>query len=148
MPRCGKVTRLGERLRLLLVGTVAVALSLPAGAALAGRLELLMFEREGCAYCRLWNEQIAPAYPRTTEGAAAPLRRLDVEAPLPEGTTLTGRPPVFSPTFVLTDDGTEVSRIEGYAGDEFFWVLLDRMLAEAGWTPPAPAGRQTNTPVN
>jgi len=123
-------------------------LSLPAGAALAGRLELLMFEREGCAYCRLWNEQIAPAYPRTTEGAAAPLRRLDVEAPLPEGTTLTGRPPVFSPTFVLTDDGTEVSRIEGYAGDEFFWVLLDRMLAEAGWTPPAPAGRQTNTPVN
>ena len=92
-----------------------------------------MFEREGCGYCKQWNEQIAPAYPQTAEGAAAPLRRLDIKDPLPEGTTLTRRPPAFTPTFVLTDDGTEVGRMEGYAGDEFFWVLLDRLLAEAGW---------------
>ncbi|HRO16069.1 MAG TPA: hypothetical protein PLL33_13725 [Paracoccus sp. (in: a-proteobacteria)] len=115
------------------------ALALSAGAALAGQLELLMFEREGCAYCRQWNEEIGPAYPRTPEGAAAPLRRLDIKAPLPHGVTLTGRPPAFTPTFVLTDDGTEVARIEGYAGDEFFWVLLDRMLAQAGWTPDTAA---------
>lgn len=113
----------------------ACALLTAAGAASAGELELLMFEREGCSYCKLWNEQIGPAYPRTPEGLSAPLHRLDIRDPLPEGTVLTGRAPVFTPTFVLTDDGTEVSRIEGYAGDEFFWVLLDRMLAETGWTP-------------
>lgn len=127
--------------RLLLAFAAALtALALSAGAVLAGQLELLMFEREGCSYCKRWNEEIGPAYPRTPEGAAAPLRRLDIKAPLPEGITLTGRPPAFTPTFVLIEDGREVARIEGYAGDEFFWVLLDRMLAEAGWSPgSAPA---------
>lgn len=121
----------------------AAALVLSGGAAMAGDLRLLMFEREGCGYCKLWNEQIGPAYPRTTEGAAAPLQRIDIKAPLPAGTVLTGRPPAFTPTFVLTDDGTEVARIEGYAGDEFFWVLLDRMLAQAGWSPESPAAPTT-----
>ena len=75
---------------------------------------------------------------RTAEGAAAPLRRIDITEPLPEGITLTGRPPVFTPTFVLLRDGTEAARIEGYAGNEFFWVLLDGMLDKAGWAgPPA-----------
>lgn len=99
-------------------------------------LELVMFEREGCSYCLRWHEEIGPAYPRTAEGAAAPLRRIDIAAPLPDGITLTGRPPVFTPTFVLMREGVEVARIEGYAGDEFFWVLLDGMLDQAGWAGP------------
>lgn len=115
----------------------AAALTLAAGPGQTGDLELLMFEREGCGYCRLWNEQIAPAYPRSPEGVAAPLHRLDIKAPIPQGTILTGRLPAFTPTFVLTDDGTEVSRMEGYVGDEFFWVLLDRMLGQVGWSPDA-----------
>ncbi len=122
----------------------AAALMLAAGPMQAGELELLMFEREGCSFCRTWDEQIAPAYPHTSEGIAAPLRRIDIKAPLPEGTTLTGRSPAFTPTFVLTDDGTEVARMEGYAGDEFFWVLLDRMLGQAGWSPDAPATSPAN----
>lgn len=95
-----------------------------------------MFERDGCSYCLRWHEEIGPAYPRTAEGAAAPLRRIDIAEPRPEEITLTGRPPVFTPTFVLLQEGTEVARIEGYAGDEFFWVLLDGMLDRAGWTGP------------
>lgn len=129
------------------LAVAATTLALAAGAAAAGQLEMLMFEREGCSYCKRWNEEIGPAYPRTAEGKAAPLRRLDIKAPLPEGITLTGRPPAFTPTFVLTDDGREVARIEGYAGDEFFWVLLDRMLAQAGWSPDsAPAAASVPTP--
>ena len=38
--------------------------------------------------------------------------------------------PVFTPTFVLVEDGKELGRIEGYAGDEFFWFLLGRLLDE------------------
>lgn len=121
-----------------------------APAAMAADLRLVMFEREGCIYCRQWHEQIGPAYPRTPEGAAAPLLRLDIHDPLPAGMALTGGPPVITPTFVLTDGGAEVGRLTGYAGDEFFWVLLDGMLAQTGWTPPQaapPAGpAQTNPP--
>lgn len=107
-----------------------------ASAARTAPLELVMFERDGCSYCLRWHEEIGPAYPRTAEGAAAPLRRIDIAEPLPDGITLTGRPPVFTPTFVLLREGTEVARIEGYAGDEFFWVLLDGMLDRAGWAGP------------
>ena len=122
----------------MIAGVVAV------GPASADELRLLMFERDGCAYCKLWNEQIAPAYPKTAEGRAAPLTRLQIHEPIPDDITLTGRKPVFTPTFVLTDDGTEVARIEGYAGDEFFWVLLDQMLQKTGWKASDTEDSQTD----
>ncbi|WP_195759911.1 hypothetical protein [Paracoccus sp. S-4012] len=122
-------------------------LVLSAGIAAADPLQLLMFEREGCIYCKQWNEEIAPIYPKTAQGEAAPLRRLDITAPLPADVTLTGRRPAFTPTFVLTRDGTEVARLEGYAGDEFFWVLLDGMLGRAGWSAD-PAAAETAAPVS
>ena len=31
---------------------------------------------------------------------------------------------LYTPTFVLMDQGAEVGRITGYAGEEFFWGLL------------------------
>lgn len=121
----------------LLAALAAQELRAEAGIAGQGApLELVMFERDGCSYCLRWSEEIGPAYPKTAQGAAAPLRRIDVTEPLPDGITLTGRPPVFTPTFVLLREGTEVARIEGYAGDEFFWVLLDGMLDRAGWVQP------------
>lgn len=64
-------------------------------------------------------------------------------APLPADVTLTGRHPAFTPTFVLIREGTEVARIEGYAGDEFFWVLLDAMLHQAGWPDDPTAAADT-----
>lgn len=123
--------------RHLLTAAAALALVPRMARAAAPYLELLMIEREGCSYCRRWHEEIGPAYAKTGEGQAAPLRRHDIHAPLPGGVTLTGRPPVFTPTFVLLRDGTEAGRIEGYAGDEFFWVLLAGLLEDAGWTAPA-----------
>ncbi|SDW87045.1 hypothetical protein [Paracoccus sanguinis] len=129
-PRLPRHTRLGAALGLVLAVQPLAA---------AAERSLLMFQRDGCSYCKRWDAEIAPAYPRTAEGQAAPLVRLDIHDPLPEGVTLTGRAPVFTPTFVLTDAGTEVGRIEGYAGDEFFWVMLAQMLTRTGWDPATPA---------
>ena len=96
----------------------------------APTMELVMVEQRGCAYCARWDAEIAPIYPKTEEAARAPLRRIDLRAPVPDDLTLS-RPAVFTPTFVLVLDGAEVDRIEGYPGPDFFWPLLDEMLAKA-----------------
>ncbi|MFU8776175.1 MAG: hypothetical protein ACNA7M_00710 [Roseovarius sp.] len=88
--------------------------------------ELVMVERHGCHWCERWNADIAPAYPKTAEGARAPLRRVQIHE-LPEDIAFRNRP-IFTPTFVLVEDGQELGRIEGYGGDEFFWFLLSRLL--------------------
>ena len=105
-----------------------------AGPAMAAELQLLMFEQPGCIYCARWNAEIAPEYPKTAEGQAAPLRRMQLRDPLPADITLVS-PPVFTPTFVLIQGGAELARIEGYPGEDFFWPLLGQMLARA---EPAP----------
>ena len=96
----------------------------------ASRLELVMVEQRGCAYCARWDAEIAPIYPKTEEANRAPLRRIDLRAPVPEDLSL-ARPAIFTPTFVLVRDGAEVDRIEGYPGPDFFWSLLGDMLTKA-----------------
>lgn len=88
---------------------------------------LIMFEAEGCPYCEQWRAEIGPVYPKTEEGRRAPLLRMDIDAPLPEGITIESDP-IYTPTFVLIDDGQEVARLVGYPGEDFFWGLLTRML--------------------
>ncbi len=90
-------------------------------------LRLLMFEQDGCYWCGRWNEEIAPAYPKTEEGRAAPLQRIDIFSEYPSDITIKSRP-AFTPTFILIKDGNEVGRLEGYPGEDFFWPLLDRLL--------------------
>lgn len=103
---------------------LALALGLAPLPALAA--DLVMVEQDGCHWCARWNADLAHIYPKTEEGKRAPLRRVDLRA-LPEDITFTSRP-VFTPTFVLVHDGKELGRIEGYAGDEFFWFLLGKLL--------------------
>lgn len=99
--------------------------------------DLVMVEQRGCHWCARWNEEISHIYPKTEEGRRAPLRRVDLHA-LPGDLTFTSRP-VFTPTFVLFDNGEELGRIEGYAGDEFFWFLLTKLLdANADKIPTSP----------
>ena len=88
--------------------------------------DLVMVEQEGCHWCAKWNEEISHIYPNTDEGRRAPLRRVNLRA-LPDDIAFESKP-VFTPTFVLVDDGKELARMEGYAGDEFFWFLLNKML--------------------
>ncbi|MGP1358973.1 hypothetical protein [Roseicyclus sp.] len=91
---------------------------------------LLMFEEPGCVWCARWTADVGQEYPITPEGIAAPLVRTDLRDPVPEGVTLAS-PPRYSPTFVVVQDGTELGRIEGYPGEDFFWGLLGRILERA-----------------
>ncbi len=100
--------------------------------------ELVMFEAALCEWCEAWHEEIGPIYPKTAEARVAPLRRVDIDAPRPVDLAQVA-PVVFTPTFVLLDDGAEVGRILGYPGEEFFWSLLGELIRKL---EPAP----TQTP--
>jgi hypothetical protein len=93
--------------------------------------ELVMVEQVGCAWCARFDADVAPEYSITPEGLVAPLRRIDLHLPLPADLRIAG-PLVITPTFLLVIDGAEVARLEGYPGEDFFWGLLGRMLADAG----------------
>ncbi len=89
----------------------------------------MMAEEPGCMWCAAWNRDIGPIYDKTGEGAAAPLRRIDITDPIPDDITL-ARSVNFTPTFVLLIDGVEANRLEGYPGEDFFWGLLGMMLEQ------------------
>jgi len=112
---------------------VTLLTGLTAQTALAGDLRLVMIEQRGCYYCASWNKDVGPEYPKTSEGQIAPLWRIDI-GEIPEDLTLTSRP-VVTPTFILVRDGQEISRVEGYHAEDFFWPLLGRMITQAGVDP-------------
>lgn len=110
----------------LLAGLMAVA-----GVAVSQVVaaELVMLEKPGCPWCARFNAEIAPAWPNTSEGKRAPLRRVDITQAWPDD--LAGiQKEVFTPTFVLIDDGKEIGRLRGYVGDEFFWYLIGELIAK------------------
>lgn len=114
------------RLIPIAIPVLAFALFLPVRATSA---ELLMLEQAGCQWCMRWDREIAPAYPKTAEGALAPLRRVDIHGEWPQDLDGVARER-FTPTFVLVEDGREIGRLRGYAGDEFFWPMLDQLLSK------------------
>jgi len=97
--------------------------------------ELIMLEQPGCSWCERWNEEIGIAYPLTWEGRVAPLRRVDITQPWPQDLGYVAED-FYTPTFVLVENGRETSRLRGYPGDNFFWPLLDEMLAKLGHKAP------------
>jgi len=105
---------------------MVAALSVVLGIAMmpdARAAELVMFESAGCAWCTAWNREVGAVYDKTAEARIAPLRRVDIAAPRPSDLAVVG-PIVYTPTFVLSDGGREVSRILGYPGEAQFWGLL------------------------
>ena len=115
------------QLRSIFFGFVVFALV--AHSATAGTI-LVMVEEKGCMWCARWNSEISEIYPKTPEGAAAPLFRIDIHDERPDDIVFS-RALTFTQTFVLVKEGREVSRIEGYPGEDFFWGLLGRMLGQA-----------------
>ena len=115
----------------------AAPVATAAAPAEAAPFRLIMVEQPGCAYCERWKAELGPIYPKTPEGALAPLEHVQLRDPLPEG-LLRGPRPVFTPTFLLVQNGVEVGRIEGYPGEDFFWGLLGMALREAGADLPPP----------
>lgn len=117
----------------LRTAALAAAFALPAlvAGAFAGpaaaEINLAMFEEHGCVWCEKWNKEIGPIYHKTDEGKIAPLVRYDVHSTDYSQFELKSRP-YFTPTFILMEDGKELSRIEGYPGEDFFWALLGMMI--------------------
>lgn len=114
-----------DQFRLPLLAVILV-LTQPFAASAA---ELIVVEQSGCVYCARFDREIANAYPNTPQGRRAPLRRVSLDAGWPED--LEGiEAETLTPTFILVDDGREVTRLRGYPGDNYFWFLLDEMLAQ------------------
>ena len=88
--------------RFLSAAVTVLMLALPQSA--LADMALLMAEEAGCIWCARWDKEIADIYPKTPEGQAAPLTRIDIHDALPPGITLE-RVLHFTPTFVLLDDG-------------------------------------------
>ncbi len=122
----------------LLVAVLSMAF-----AGVAQAAELLMFEQLGCGYCRRWDADIGPGYPKTKEGKLAPLRRLDIKAKVPDDIKLK-RPVTITPTFVLVEAGEEVGRVVGYGGSEFFYEMLGDVMAKL--PPGMSTARSTDEP--
>lgn len=105
-----------------------VMLSVAAFAPGAKAAQLVMFESAYCYWCERWNDEVGEYYARTAEGRAAPLRRVDLEAPRPADLRSL-RGVVMTPTFVVMDGGREVGRIVGYPDKILFWKMLAQLLA-------------------
>jgi hypothetical protein len=110
------------------IAALFVALLLTS-AAPAGAAELIMFERAGCPYCEQFDREVAPIYPRTPVGRQAPLRRVDIYAPIPRDLDFV-RVERVTPVFVLVDQGREIGRIRGYPGEVNFWGLIENLVAK------------------
>ncbi|HXX06644.1 MAG TPA: transcriptional regulator [Pseudolabrys sp.] len=86
-----------------------------------------MFEQVGCVWCETFNREIAPIYEKTAEGQRAPLRRVDIDQPVPQDLAFIAMERI-APLFVLVDKGHEVGRIRGYPGEDHFWGLLGVLI--------------------
>ena len=111
-------------LQIIMAGLFGVFLST---AHLNAEVRLMMVEAAGCPWCERWKAEIGPIYPKTSEGRIAPLITVMIGDPLDDAITLNS-PPVYTPTFILLNDGQEVGRIEGYQSDEFFWWFVETMI--------------------
>ena len=128
-----------QRLILLLLILFCAGIRSDANAA-----TLVMMEQEFCEYCAAWNKDIGVIYSKTPEGKKAPLRRIDIHDTLPRDLSfITGV--VFTPTFVLVENGKEVGRIRGYPGEDFFWGLLQQLLEKLPAKRKLSALHQTKT---
>ena len=86
-----------------------------------------MVERDGCHYCIRWKNDIGPIYPKSEAGQFAPIRHIDIgDTRGVNGVYKT--PVIYTPTFILMKDGVEVTRMEGYASEDFFWGVLEMSL--------------------
>ena len=94
-------------------------------------VHLIMIEQAGCPYCAKWDREIGIAYSSSAEGRFAPLIRRARNHPDLAGLADS----IYSPTFIVVHDGQEIGRIIGYPGADFFWGLLDQILARVGFKP-------------
>jgi thioredoxin-related protein len=111
-------------MRKLIQTTMAAVMIATAQASAA--YELIMVEQQGCHYCERWKEEIGPIYPKTDVGMFAPIRMVDITKV--DSTPEIAAAVVFTPTFIITDGDREITRMEGYMSEDFFWGVLEMIL--------------------
>lgn len=115
--------------RVVTLATIVFSALYFANVGRAQAAELVVFESATCEWCDLFHEEIGPIYPKTPEAACAPLRRVDIHDSRPENLSFV-EGIIYTPTFVLVEDGREVGRITGYPGEHFFWSTLKKKLGQ------------------
>jgi len=108
-------------------GSVFAAMFIVSSLTTTRAAALIMFEQAGCAWCEAFNREIAPIYDKTAEGQRAPLRRVDIDQPVPQDLAFIAMERL-APLFVLIDKGHEIGRIRGYPGEDHFWGLLGVLI--------------------
>ena len=125
------------------LGACLVAIFIFSSLGNARAAELIMFEQAGCAWCETFDREIAPIYPKTAEGRRAPLRRVNIDHPVPSDLAFV-EVERLAPVFVLVHNGQEIGRIRGYPGEDHFWGLLGALMKKldavrTGGEPVSPA---------
>ncbi|MDP3074023.1 thioredoxin family protein [Bradyrhizobium sp.] len=91
--------------------------------------ELLVFGRDGCAWCQRWDREVGSSYGKTDEARVLPLRYVNIDRPPASGIALVA-PVRYTPTFVVVNNGREIGRITGYVNDDAFWGLLSIIVSK------------------
>ena len=112
-----------------LVFRLMLVLAILSAAFSARAAELVVLVQPGCPWCRQFDAEIAPAWPKTPEGRIAPLRRVDITEPWPDDLAGIQRER-FTPSFILMHEGREIGRLRGYVGDQFFWFRIAELIAK------------------
>lgn len=86
-----------------------------------------MFEQPFCEWCENWKADVGIIYAKTRVGRRLPIRNVDIHQKRPADLSKI-KPVIFTPTFVLVQDGAEIGRILGYTGEDQFWGLLDQLM--------------------
>lgn len=136
-----------SRMNVLACFALAVmALTTFAAVKSANAAELIMVHSPICEWCDTWEDEIGVVYNRTAQGGRAPLRRVDIDD-VEKSAFRIDRPVIYTPTFLLIDGGREIGRIDGYPGENYFWVFLDELLNKApnrGCPQGAPKAAQSH----
>jgi len=130
-----KLIRKLQILKFFSNGAVFAAMFIVSSPSATRAAELIMFEQAGCAWCEAFNREIVPIYAKTAEGQRAPLRRVDIDQPVPQDLAFI-TVERLAPLFVLVERGREIGRIRGYPGEDHFWGLLGVLIKklDAGGT--------------
>lgn len=94
----------------------------------SSRLQLIVMEAPGCAYCKVFRRDVLPSFATSERGKSLPVLFLDVNDL--EGANLALDSSVdMVPTFVLVQDRREVGRIAGYVGPTAFFQSISHLLS-------------------
>ena len=92
------------------------------------RGKLLYFYSDTCAYCKVWENEIANIYLKTEFEDEFKLSFINFFSNVELEEYGISKIVKVTPTFIFVKDKTEVGRIEGYNGQELFWWQVDEII--------------------